>query len=313
MENNFYVYIYLDPRKSGRFEYNEYCFLFEPFYVGKGRGKRWKKISDRSNYFKRKINKIKLLGLKPIIFKIEENLFGQKSLNLEIKLINEIGRKDLNNGPLVNLTDGGDGTSGYKFTEETKEIISQKLRIDFNIIIDEFKNRGYKLLTKKEEYINNKQCLEYICPREHYGTMAWNDFHKNKNCPKCVHEDMVIQQRKDFSVIEKTFKDKKYKLLTKKEEYVNNKTKLKYICPREHYGEICWNDFFNDHICPICANENGSKKRRKNFDNIVKVFVENDFILITKECEYINNKQKLEYVTLDGEYKHISWNEFHKR
>jgi hypothetical protein len=38
--NSFYVYIYLDPRKPGKFHYGEYCFDYEPFYVGKGKDNR---------------------------------------------------------------------------------------------------------------------------------------------------------------------------------------------------------------------------------------------------------------------------------
>ena len=38
----FYIYVLLDPRKPGNFEYGEYNFKFEPFYVGKGQRDRWK-------------------------------------------------------------------------------------------------------------------------------------------------------------------------------------------------------------------------------------------------------------------------------
>jgi len=34
--NNFYIYICLDPRKSGIYKYEKYKFDYEPFYVGKG-------------------------------------------------------------------------------------------------------------------------------------------------------------------------------------------------------------------------------------------------------------------------------------
>ena len=41
-ENKYYVYIYLDPRKPGKYYYPnmDVCFLFEPFYVGKGKNKQ---------------------------------------------------------------------------------------------------------------------------------------------------------------------------------------------------------------------------------------------------------------------------------
>lgn len=33
--NNYYIYIYLDPRKNGSFKYGSHEFKCEPFYVGK--------------------------------------------------------------------------------------------------------------------------------------------------------------------------------------------------------------------------------------------------------------------------------------
>ena len=36
----FYVYIYLDPRKPGKYTYEDLCFLYEPFYIGKGKNNR---------------------------------------------------------------------------------------------------------------------------------------------------------------------------------------------------------------------------------------------------------------------------------
>lgn len=57
----FYVYVLLDPFKNGIFTYDEYHFEYEPFYVGKGKGKRkTNTISEKKNIFKKRvIEKIK--------------------------------------------------------------------------------------------------------------------------------------------------------------------------------------------------------------------------------------------------------------
>lgn len=134
MKNNVYVYIYLDPRKPGEYKYGKYIFGFEPIYVGKGKG--WR-INDHINYVKSnkprtrnrlKFNKIRKIldsGYEPIAMKIANNLSDSDAYNLERELISLIGRIDLETGPLTNLTDGGEGECGYKFTEDQRAHLSQ--------------------------------------------------------------------------------------------------------------------------------------------------------------------------------------------
>lgn len=117
--NNFYVYVWLDPRKPGVYNYGKYTFTHEPIYVGKGFGKRIQNKHD---------NKILTFKLKkfffPIHVKVKEDLFEKEAFSLEIKLIKKIGRIDLKTGPLCNFTNGGEGTSGIVMTEETKKNMS---------------------------------------------------------------------------------------------------------------------------------------------------------------------------------------------
>jgi len=119
----YYVYVYLDTRKSGNYIYNDLEFDYEPFYVGRGKNYR---CTDGCKYggslFKRnKINKIIKDGYEPKIIKIYEKLDYESSVRLEIETISKIGRYDLNSGPLVNLTDGGEGLKNI--SEETKKKI----------------------------------------------------------------------------------------------------------------------------------------------------------------------------------------------
>lgn len=130
MKNIFYVYAYLDPRKQGKFVYGDYSFDYEPFYIGKGFGNRmyvhlknFNLVNDNS-YKTNKIKKLLKSGfdVKSFVFRIKQNLSEHKAMNFEMELIKTIGRLDLKTGPLTNLTDGGDGTSGRIVSEKEKEI-----------------------------------------------------------------------------------------------------------------------------------------------------------------------------------------------
>lgn len=116
--NNYYVYIYLDPRKSGEYVYGDYKFDYEPFYVGKGKENRYlehlrpSRLNRGVNLIKEnKLKKILSLGLTPIIVKIKEALTQEDSLLFEKELIEIIGRITKKSGPLTNMSDGGDGNS----------------------------------------------------------------------------------------------------------------------------------------------------------------------------------------------------------
>ena len=116
----YYVYAYLDPEKIGVFEYGGFTFGYEPFYIGKGKGKRCQRgLNDRKNKIKRsKIEKIYLRNQEPLIVKIKSGLNEKEAFELETLLVERIGRIVLKTGPLTNITDGGIGTPGRKDTKE---------------------------------------------------------------------------------------------------------------------------------------------------------------------------------------------------
>jgi len=129
----YYIYIYLDPRKAGKYKYGSYEFDFEPFYVGKGKDKRWydhiKYNKHYNKFIYKKIKKILKEGfdINDIISKIKfiNNIQEHKSFEIEKELIKEIGRFDVGNGPLLNMTNGGEGVSGKIVSEKTKKKLSK--------------------------------------------------------------------------------------------------------------------------------------------------------------------------------------------
>ena len=94
---------------------------FGIFYVGIGKGYRCNNKFSRNNYWKNIVNKHGYVV--EILYK---NLDKETACELEVLLISEYGRKDLDKGLLCNRTDGGDGNIGLIVSKETR--LKQRLQ-----------------------------------------------------------------------------------------------------------------------------------------------------------------------------------------
>ena len=96
-------------------KYYTYAYLREdksPYYIGKGCGRR---LYDKSrNGVKPPQDKSKVIFLK-------QNLTEEEAFKHEIYMIAIFGRKDLGTGILLNMTDGGEGKSGWIPSKKWRE------------------------------------------------------------------------------------------------------------------------------------------------------------------------------------------------
>lgn len=118
---NYYVYHLINPETD------------IPFYVGKGVGKRMYNHESKTRRGKIPQNNISLFfEIKSVLkkygkikyIKIKENINENEAFLTEISEIKKYGRRNNKTGILCNLTDGGEGISGYHHNKFTKNKIS---------------------------------------------------------------------------------------------------------------------------------------------------------------------------------------------
>jgi hypothetical protein len=121
--NTFYTYLYRDPSRNN-----------EPIYVGKGKERRaWVHLRRTDKHpFTQRLQKMKRNGIKPVIEFLCKDVDEELSFLCEEEAISLYGRKDLGKGPLLNLSDGGDGPAGYKPSVEHCAKVASAVTLRWN-------------------------------------------------------------------------------------------------------------------------------------------------------------------------------------
>jgi len=95
-------------------KYYTYAYLREdktPYYIGKG--------TDNRAYLQLN-HKVKTPERERVLI-LKKDLTEEEANRHEVYIISVLGRKNIGTGILLNLTEGGEGISGYRHTEETKK------------------------------------------------------------------------------------------------------------------------------------------------------------------------------------------------
>ena len=153
---------------------------------------------------------------------------------------------------------------------------------------------NYILLTK--EYINNKTKLDIICDKGHEWHPTFDNFiNKDRRCRKCADIQNSINQKLSWEEILNRVEPYGYKMISTEDEYINQDSKLKAICPNGHEYEFCINNFQQGKRCSKCLMSGGEQEIARILDKYLVEYTFNyrfqDNFIKTKPFDFkIYNK-----------------------
>lgn len=107
-----------------------------------------------------------------------------------------------------------------------------------------------------------------------------------------------MSKKLTIGFVKEKFAEEGYVLISK--DYINNKQKLVYICPKHHKHSINWNSWSLGRRCGVCFGNN-----KPDLMYVAKAFEKEHYKLLSKE--YINSASKLLYICSKGHENNTTW------
>jgi len=156
----------------------------------------------------------------------------------------------------------------------------KRIKWDIKKVKKYFKDHDCELL--ETEYKNIHTPMRYRCKcKNNKCKIRFSSFKIGKRCMECSGS-----KKHTLEEVKKYFEDNNCKLL--ETEYVNSKTKMKYICECKNHSEITFNNFKKGKRCRKCS---GCEKYTYKF--VYNYFKDHNCKLL--ETEYIGTDTPMEY------------------
>ena len=167
-------------------------------------------------------------------------------------------------------------------------------RLNIEDVRKAFDDRGDRLLSTV--YVNAHSKIDYVCKNGHSHWISWMHYRLAKGCPACAGKAIPI-----ISYVKSKFTDRGDVLLSA--SYINNSTKLDYICKNGHEHSISWAKYRNGSGCATCAG-----KVAPTLSKMRSIFANNGDTLLSEN--YINGRAKLDYICKNGHRHSLSWTKY---
>lgn len=180
-------------------------------------------------------------------------------------------------------------------------------RLEIEDVRARFKMAGCELVSTT--YVNSDTPLEYRCPCGSISKIRLYNLKESTRCRSCVSSSMSERQRTPYEEVFKKFEESGCRLIS--EEYVNDRSPLRYICICGNEAATSFGAFKKGHRCASCGAKEAALKTRHSYGYVYSVFKEAGCLLTSKE--YVNARTPLKYICECGEASEIRFDNFIQR
>lgn len=186
--------------------------------------------------------------------------------------------------------------------EDIKNKVSDKLRTSYDDVVKFCDEKGLILLSKKDEYKNDRSKLKIVCKNHKdkgIQETRFTNIKSNKGCCSYGGSELTGKSKRlNPKDIKNLFKLNNYIPMFDDEDYKNNQHKLAFICKKHkdkglqyaQYGALQQ----GQNGCKYCASESRAEKLRLDEDFVFNEFKKKDLIVIDGE-KYINKDSLIKY------------------
>ena len=183
--------------------------------------------------------------------------------------------------------------SDWRLGQRCKQCFEDRRTFPYEKIYEMFKERGYTIITPTKETYKSTDTgkITYRCKNGHTHSIYYRDFKKGHGCSYCAG-----LTKKTFEEVKESFERENYVVLTKKEDYKNNKSMIDFICPHNHTHSIRVDMFMRGIRCGKCDVKWSieEKELAEYIQSLNIEIVENDRKLISpKEIDILIPSKKI--------------------
>lgn len=187
------------------------------------------------------------------------------------------------------------GVSNYAKTDKHRKRLRELRLTPFEDVLSLCQNKGLILLSKEDDYVTDRSRLIVICTNhKEQGKQETNfaNIKANQSCCWFGGNELIAEiQKKDGEDVYDAFTDAGLIPKFQPEDYINNISKLPYMCPLHQEKGIQYRTYSDVKCsvgCPYCSYERTANALRANGDMVFSELISKGLIPI--EGEYYKGK-----------------------